>query len=377
MGSPLAFVFRWLSAATAVAGSLHAVSGATSLQSASSITGQVGAEVSYDAVIYSTKYGFPRSYKAEGVSPTPKSLATIGVSMTTAGHLGGAPTKTGTFRIKITGYDKANLSGDSANYTITLTVADAPPLTIVSNPTGTTVVEGAPASLTVGVTPPEGVSYQWIKDSIEIAGATSPTLSWAAIALADAGSYTVRVTRGSQSKLSTPAQLVVQPRVRPPEVSTPASQEVLEGDVAAFFVAVTSTAAFTYQWRFNGAEIPGERGATLTLTGVRLDQAGNYDVVVANSAGATLSPAARLTVIPRPIEAPVLTAPHWTGSALAFSFDAVAGHHYAVEHATDPAGPWSSQQTVNPGTSGGPVTIEVAPPTPDSPRAFLRLRVLP
>lgn len=48
---------------------------------------------------------------------------------------------------------------------------------------------------------------------------------------------------------------------------------------------VGGTGPFTYQWKFDGADIPGATEATLRLTNVQPDQSGRYSLSVRNSAG--------------------------------------------------------------------------------------------
>jgi len=54
----------------------------------------------------------------------------------------------------------------------------------------------------------------------------------------------------------------------------------------------------SYQWRFNGVNLPGETNRILLLTGVNINQAGTYTVVVGNGYGELTSTEALLTVIP-------------------------------------------------------------------------------
>jgi hypothetical protein len=41
-----------------------------------------------------------------------------------------------------------------------------------------------------------------------------------------------------------------------------------------------------YQWQFNGADLPNQENAQLTLNNVQPSQLGNYRVVITNIAGA-------------------------------------------------------------------------------------------
>ena len=84
----------------------------------------------------------------------------------------------------------------------------------------------------------------------------------------------------------------------PPSItSQPTNVTVNVGGTASFSVTAGGTAPLSYQWSFNTTNIIlGATNATLTLTNVQLNQAGNYSVLVTNDYGSTNSVAAVLTV---------------------------------------------------------------------------------
>ncbi len=65
---------------------------------------------------------------------------------------------------------------------------------------------------------------------------------------------------------------------------------------AASFGVVASGTGNSFQWRKDGAPVPGATGDTLTLTGLLSSDAGDYSVVVSNNHGFVFSSAATLTV---------------------------------------------------------------------------------
>ncbi len=72
------------------------------------------------------------------------------------------------------------------------------------------------------------------------------------------------------------------------------------GPAATFTVAATGTGTVSYQWQFNGQNLPGETGTTLTRANVAAN-AGNYRVMVTDSGGnSATSRVAVLTVEPLP-----------------------------------------------------------------------------
>ncbi len=65
-------------------------------------------------------------------------------------------------------------------------------------------------------------------------------------------------------------------------------------------VDAAGTATLAYQWKFNGADIPGASFSTLTIPALNPTNAGDYSVTVSNPFGTNSSAAAHLTVLPIP-----------------------------------------------------------------------------
>lgn len=78
----------------------------------------------------------------------------------------------------------------------------------------------------------------------------------------------------------------------------PVSTTVAAGQSASFSVEASGDPAPTFQWRKDGADIPGATSATLLLASVQESDEGDYTVVVGNSAGEITSATATLTVNP-------------------------------------------------------------------------------
>lgn len=189
----------------------------------------------------------------------------------------------------------SNSQGSVTSSAATLTVNVAP--TIDSQPQSQTVSPGSLASFSVGATGTAPLSYRWFKDGLAIGGATSAALSVSAAQTSNAGNYTVVVTNAAGSITSSAAELTVISGVRPTITAQPSDQSVATGVTATFAVGVTGTSPFTYQWRLNGAAIPGATNNPLTLPNVSAANAGSYTVVVTNSAGSVTGSAAILTVV--------------------------------------------------------------------------------
>jgi uncharacterized delta-60 repeat protein len=75
------------------------------------------------------------------------------------------------------------------------------------------------------------------------------------------------------------------PPFAPTIVSQPETAGAQAGDDATFRVVASAVPEATYQWKFNGVDIPGATQWTLTLRNVRSTNQGQYSVVVSNALG--------------------------------------------------------------------------------------------
>jgi hypothetical protein len=86
-------------------------------------------------------------------------------------------------------------------------------------------------------------------------------------------------------------------RLLPPVITVPPqSQMLVNGRGGEFHVAAEGTAPLSYQWRFNGRNIPGATNATLQLENLQQRDSGQYSVAVMNPAGFVVSDPATLIV---------------------------------------------------------------------------------
>ncbi len=83
----------------------------------------------------------------------------------------------------------------------------------------------------------------------------------------------------------------------PPEfVSEPQSQSVYSGSPAGFGGWASGAQPVTYKWLFRGAPLAGKTEATLSLSVVGTNDAGDYQLVASNASGSITSRVASLTV---------------------------------------------------------------------------------
>jgi beta-galactosidase len=176
--------------------------------------------------------------------------------------------------------------------------AQASGLSIVTPPASQVVTVGQSAQFSVLAASTGPVTFQWMKGTTPIAGATSFSYATPVLTASDnGGTYSVVVTSASVSATSQVATVqVVQPSV-PPIATAPVAQTVAAGGTAQFSVTANGSPLLTYQWQKNNANIAGANAAVYTTPAVQTTDSGStYDVVVTNSAGTVTSTAANLTV---------------------------------------------------------------------------------
>lgn len=184
------------------------------------------------------------------------------------------------------------------------------PPQIQTHPVSVEAMSGSSLGFTVSVASCSLPLYQWQKNGVNLSETpritgTQTTRLWIADArFSDAGDYDVVVVNGSGSSTSQVAVLTVVGR---PVISIqPASVTNVAGTTAALSVTVEGPLPLAYQWRKggvnlnDGGRISGSQGAELSLADTQSDDAGDYDVVVANAYGAVTSQVAVLTIVERP-----------------------------------------------------------------------------
>ena len=190
----------------------------------------------------------------------------------------------------------ANGNGSVASKRVTLNVnppVGAPALS--QQPVSLTIAVGLGASFNVVATGTAPLSYQWRKDGVAIAGATSAALILSNLTLGDAGIYSVIVSNNVSSVTSLNATLtVVVPSLPPAITSQPRSVLVRPGATVAFTVGATSTTAVSYQWKKNGVNIAGATSSTLVINPIGTTEAASYTVVASNAIGSVTSAAATI-----------------------------------------------------------------------------------
>jgi alpha-tubulin suppressor-like RCC1 family protein len=149
------------------------------------------------------------------------------------------------------------------------------------------------------------MSYQWLMNGTNIPGATNSVLSIPGIQPSQAGTVAVMASNALGSARSRDCAVSVIPMLL---TSQPTNQAAYVGESIFFTVGTVGLGPLSYQWRYNGTDMPGATANPLVLTNVQLTDAGSYSVIVSNpyvsltSTDAVLS-VARILVVSQPHDA--------------------------------------------------------------------------
>jgi glucose/arabinose dehydrogenase len=188
----------------------------------------------------------------------------------------------------------------------------APALT--TQPSSQTIAQGQPATFMVAASGTAPLGFQWQRNQVNIAGATSSSYTLPSAAFADNGArFRCVVTNAFGSATSSEAVLTVN---APPSITAqPTDQTVTQGQGATFAVVASGSATLAYQWQRNQVNISGAIASSYTITATALtDNGAKFRCVVTNAFGNAASNEATLSVQPPP---PVLATEEASDSAVA------------------------------------------------------------
>lgn len=170
------------------------------------------------------------------------------------------------------------------------------PLAVSIAPTNPIVAFGANITFTATAYGTAPLQYQWRAHGTNLPGANASSYHIASVQAQQVGNYDVIVSDFSGSITSAISTLTVIGLPVPPSITAqPQSQVANLGSNVTFTVVATGTAPLAYQWRFFGTNLLGAAAASFTRTNPQANHAGDYSVVITNTAGSVTSAVATLT----------------------------------------------------------------------------------
>ena len=158
-------------------------------------------------------------------------------------------------------------------------------------------------SLTFSVTA-DGIgpfSYQWIKGTTNIVGATAATYVINTVASTDAGAYRCRVSNQGLSGgvLSNQVPVDVMQGISNIVVTKSYTTQGVAVNTDVTFSVTANGDSLSFQWRKNNTSIPGATSSSYTVNSGPTPGSDNYDVLVSNEAtpGGIVSGANTLIVV--------------------------------------------------------------------------------
>ncbi|MBI3416172.1 MAG: VCBS repeat-containing protein [Verrucomicrobia bacterium] len=157
-----------------------------------------------------------------------------------------------------------------------LSLPDAP--AIRKQPASQILAAGADVSLSVEIVPTATqVGYQWFVGFTPLSVPSLPTLLLTNATIGRGGNYFVVITNSIGSTTSAVAQVTI---IKDASVSTSL------GGNATFRINSGGPVPSSFQWRFNGADIPGATNRSYAITNAQPADVGQYSAVIRSDFGA-------------------------------------------------------------------------------------------
>lgn len=169
---------------------------------------------------------------------------------------------------------------------------------IVKSPASQTVWAGTNVTLSVEVTASPAPTFQWQRNGQDISDATGSTYTIPYAVPGHAGAYRVVVSNPEGTATSADALLTVGIPAWPTLKALEPSRVVSLGSPLLLAVTANGTPPIHYQWRRNGADLPGVTGPSLSLATFEFEDGGVYSVVMSNASGVAESPGALISPCP-------------------------------------------------------------------------------
>jgi plastocyanin len=179
----------------------------------------------------------------------------------------------------------------------TITVNGLPTSSITVPANNASVPANIPFAITAAASDADGtvVRVDFFADGNLIGSSSGPSFSVSAT-LAAGPHVLTAVVVDDLGATSISAAVNVTAVDSPAILSPPQSTNVVSGGSVEFSVVAAGAPPLTFQWQFNGVDIPGATNSTLVISNATTSNDGNYIVVVSNPFSSVASPPAKLTV---------------------------------------------------------------------------------
>jgi len=200
----------------------------------------------------------------------------------------------GSYKVTITDFNGCQ----SISSFISVSEITLPLITLQPQPFNDTLCIGQNVSFKIKATG-DSLNYQWLKNGINLQGATDSTFSINLVTFSDSGNYSCNISNTCGSVTSNYVYLYVSPNSLPSIVSHPVNQNACIADSVSFNI-VAIGGFLNYQWSKNNVNINDANNLSYSISSVSQADNGNYSCFISNNCGSITSDYATLTVSSKP-----------------------------------------------------------------------------
>jgi hypothetical protein len=170
---------------------------------------------------------------------------------------------------------------------------------ILWQPESVAVRTGNSFQLAVGAASSEPLSYQWLKEEVEVPGATDASYKVISAQASHTGTYRVRISNSSGSVLS--REVTVTIAVVPQITQQPSAVSVNEGGTLQLSFQASGTPPFVVEWLRDNVLVQVTNITQLVIPDVKGSDAGNYVARVTGPGGTASTAPVSVRVETKPV----------------------------------------------------------------------------